>query len=387
MATAKRLKSGSWRCQVYSHSIIQTDKNGNIVYDKNGNPKKKRIYKSFTSNDKTKRGKVEAEAMANEFILHQKDSTKGRDDFKNITLYEAIEKYIDQKSVALSPSTLKDYDTIKRCAFQDIMNVKIKEFNENMLQDAVNREAMRPSRVRSKNPKPISSKRLYNEFGLLRPVLKRYRNDINYDAISLPEIAPNYKELIEPDVIFDVVRGTDIELPVLLAMWLSFTMSEVRGLTKSKSIDGDYITIKEVIVSKKGGEVRKEIAKNKYRNRRLVIPKYIKALIDEVEGDIIVPMSAACLYHKWTRLLEKNNLPKITFHDLRHVNASVMALLKIPDKYAQERGGWKTDYIMKRVYQQTFSDERRNVDRIIDSYFEEKCNTNATQKIDRTDKY
>lgn len=381
MATAKRLKSGSWRCQVYSHSVIQTDKNGNIVYDKNGNPKKKRIYKSFTSNDKTKRGKVEAEAMANEFILHQKDSAKGRDDFKNITLYEAIEKYIDQKSVALSPSTLKDYDTIKRCGFQDIMNVKIKEFNEDMLQDAVNREAMRPSRVRSKNPKPISSKRLYNEFGLLRPVLKKYRNDINYDAISLPEIAPNYKELITPDVIFDVVRGTDIELPVLLAMWLSFTMSEIRGLTKSKSIDGDYITIKEVIVSKKGGEVRKEIAKNKYRNRRLVIPKYIKSLIDEVEGDIIVPMSAACLYHKWTRLLEKNNLPKITFHDLRHVNASVMALLKIPDKYAQERGGWKTDYIMKRVYQQTFSDERRNVDRIIDRYFEEKCNTNATQNI------
>ena len=58
-----------------------------------------------------------------------------------------------------------------------------------------------------------------------------------------------------------------------------------------------------------------------------------------------------------------------------------MALLKIPDKYAQERGGWKTDYIMKRVYQQTFSDERRNVDRIIDRYFEEKCNTNATQNI------
>lgn len=381
MATAKRLKSGSWRCQVYSHSVILTDDNGNIVYDKNGNPKKKRIYKSFTSNDKTKRGKVEAEAMANEFILRQKDGAKGIVNNTNITLYEAIERYIEQKGVALSPSTLKDYDTIKRCAFKDIMNIKIKEFNENMLQDAVNRESMRPSRVHSKNPKPISPKRLYNEYGLLRPVLKRYRNDINYDVISLPQIAPHYKELLTPDVIFDIVRGTDIELPVLLAMWLSFTMSEIRGLTKSKSIDKNYITIKEVIVSKTGGEVRKEIAKNKYRNRRLEIPDYIKRLIDEVEDDIIVPMSASCLYHKWTRLLEKKNLPKITFHDLRHVNASVMALLRIPDKYAQERGGWKTDHIMKTVYQQTFSDERKNVDNIINKYFEEKCNTNATQNI------
>jgi integrase len=61
----------------------------------------------------------------------------------------------------------------------------------------------------------------------------------------------------------------------------------------------------------------------------------------------------------------------MSFHDLRHVNASVMALLNIPDKYAQERGGWKTDNIMKNVYQQTFSSERRNVDRLINDYFEE----------------
>ena len=41
-----------------------------------------------------------------------------------------------------------------------------------------------------------------------------------------------------------VYEREDIELAVLLAMWLSFTQSEIRGLTKSKSIDGDYITIK-----------------------------------------------------------------------------------------------------------------------------------------------
>ena len=68
----------------------------------------------------------------------------------------------------------------------------------------------------------------------------------------------------------------------------------------------------------------------------------------------------------------------MTFHDLRHVNASVMALLRIPDKYAQERGGWKSDTVMKRIYQQTFTEERERIDNIIDNYFEEvqhKCNT------------
>lgn len=58
----------------------------------------------------------------------------------------------------------------------------------------------------------------------------------------------------------------------------------------------------------------------------------------------------------------------MTFHDLRHENASVMALLRIPNKYAMERGGWKTDNVMKKVYTHTFSEEREKVDE--DDYFE-----------------
>lgn len=53
-----------------------------------------------------------------------------------------------------------------------------------------------------------------------------------------------------------------------------------------------------------------------------------------------------------------------------HLNASIMALLRIPDKYAQERGGWTSDKVMKNTYMQTFSEERERVDNIIDHYFE-----------------
>lgn len=64
---------------------------------------------------------------------------------------------------------------------------------------------------------------------------------------------------------------------------------------------------------------------------------------------MLIELSRHSIYMKWKRLLERNNLPHMSFHDLRHVNASVMALLKIPDKYAMERGGWKTDSVMKIV--------------------------------------
>lgn len=61
----------------------------------------------------------------------------------------------------------------------------------------------------------------------------------------------------------------------------------------------------------------------------------------------------------------------MNFHKLRHVNASVMAYLKVPEKYALERGGWKSDKVMKRVYTHTFSDKRLETDNVIDQYFEE----------------
>ncbi len=94
-------------------------------------------------------------------------------------------------------------------------------------------------------------------------------------------------------------------------------------------------------------------------------------LIEKVEGDVLVPISGRALYHRWIRLQDEHGMEHITFHDLRHLNASVMALLRILDKYAQERGGWKSDNVMKKIYMQTFPEEREKVDDMIDHYFED----------------
>lgn len=48
-----------------------------------------------------------------------------------------------------------------------------------------------------------------------------------------------------------------------------------------------------------------------------------------------------------------------------------MALLNVPDKYAQERGGWKSDKIMKGTYMQTFKSETIAVDNKINEYFQD----------------
>lgn len=43
-------------------------------------------------------------------------------------------------------------------------------------------------------------------------------------------VKPKLKELPTAEQVMNMVRGTDIELPCLLAMWLSLRMGEVRGL-------------------------------------------------------------------------------------------------------------------------------------------------------------
>lgn len=356
MPTAKKLPSGSWRCQAFSHYEIVTD-------PKTGAQKKKRIYESFTCDDPSRAGKLEAEKAALEFL-----ETKRNHTYNKMTLRQAINKYISDSDAVLSPTTIKGYEIIRDNGFQDLMDLRLRDITNDKLKEAVNKESKRPSTSKRGKGQPISPKTVANEYGLLTAVLSLYHPKLNTD-VKLPAKINNMKELLPPEVIFNVVRGTKIELPVLLAMWLSFTISEIKGLTKSKSIQGDYITIVEVVVHVGGKDISKKQAKEFTRTRRHRIPTYIQQLIDNVQTDQLVTMSGKAVSNMFSRILEKNNLPHISFHDLRHVNASVMAMLKIPDKYAQERGGWKTDAVMKKTYMQTFSDERQRVDNIIDDYF------------------
>lgn len=76
----------------------------------------------------------------------------------------------------------------------------------------------------------------------------------------------------------------------------------------------------------------------------------------------------------------------MTFHDLRHVNASIMTILNVPDKYAQERGEWKTDNIMKSTYMQTFSEQRKEVDKQVDNYMYDVI-FNKSAELNQSKKY
>jgi len=345
MQKAETLPSGNARVRVYSH----TDEHG------------KKIYRPFTA--PTKR---EAQRLAAEFIANRKKETQRT---LNISLGEAMDQYIELSEPVLSPTTIHGYKRIRKTNFQSLMNVKLVDITENMLQRAINEETQRKARSRPTGDGTLSPKTVKNAFGLVSATLKKYRKEFIYD-VTLPTVEIRSAELLPPEIIYEIVKGTEIELPALLSMWLSFSLSELRGLTKSKSIiGGKYLRIKDVVVDVAGKTITKGVPKAKKRNRYLEIPEYIMGLIESTPSDQLITLSGHAIYCRWVRLLEKNDLPHMTFHDLRHVNASVMSLLNIPEKYALERGGWKTPAVMKNIYQSTFDAGRVQADSIMDNYF------------------
>jgi integrase len=104
--------------------------------------------------------------------------------------------------------------------------------------------------------------------------------------------------------------------------------------------------------------------------RKLRLSKYVLDLIAQRSGEYVCSYSGHAIYMHFARKMEKLGYKGVTFHDLRHINASVMLFLGVPTKYAQERGGWATDYTLKQVYQSTFSEQRDKFDTVIDNYFE-----------------
>lgn len=305
----------------------------------------------------------EADFYALEFKLKKKKC----EDPLQITLREAISGYIASKDAVLSPTTIEGYRKIQRNSFQELMERPLSELDSKTLQAAINREA----KTVSARGKPISPKTIANANGLVITVMNFYFPEKRI-VVRLPQRKPVSYEPPDGEKlkrIFEITKGTRIEIPVLLAAWCSLRMSEICGL-KWSDVHEDYIEINEAKVYAERIQHSKA-PKTDSSARRILLPSYIKETLDRQErkGKYITDMKGQGIYKRFVTLLEKNGLPHYRFHDLRHSCASIMLQIGIPDQYAMKRGGWASDKVMKRVYQHTFSLEEINVANRIDDYF------------------
>ena len=282
---------------------------------------------------------------------------------RRVTLRDACLQYIKDREGIRSETTLEGYRCIARNLFPSQMTQQIGAITEKTLSRAVQLERQRITRL----GKPVSAKTIKDAVAFVRSVLRD--NGIELGSITMPEVKRRILQLPPPEQVISAIKGTDIELACLLAAWLTLSMSEIRGLTKSKSVLGDQLYVCETVVRVKGQDIRREGGKEVTRTRVLSLPPYVKGLIDQVDGDIIVPLSPVQIERRFRLALQRASLPPMTFHQLRHLSASAMAMLGIQKELAQERGGWSTPYIMDAVYTHTFPEPRRQADEKINNYF------------------
>lgn len=323
---AKKLPSGNWRVQV-----MIKGKSISITAD------------------------TEDEAMYQAMLIKT-----GKKQIGNTSplLGDCIDEYIKSKTNILSPSTIDGYERTKKNSLEELCGLHLSDITSLTVQKHINKLAL------TKSPKTIR-----NAHGLLMSVLNVYTPDLHL-KVTLPKVQKKIKQLPDVQDVLRAIKGTNVELPCLLAVWCTLRKSEVRGLKKS-DIHNGTIVIHDTIITVKGKHIQKHETKTVDSTRLVRLPKYIQNLIDALpeEQEYLTELTDNQLYKGFVAQLKKHDLPHMSFHDLRHMDASIMVALGIPDKYAMERGGWSSPHVMQSVYQHTFSKEREAVDDKIDEYF------------------
>lgn len=255
----------------------------------------------------------------------------------------AAEKYIELKSNVLSPSSIRGYNIILKHLDESFLNTPIERIDLPCIQLLVNTLAtyQAPKTVRNTNAFVMS-------------VLKFYGADVK--SPTLPQKKPKQDYIpTEDDIrrILAEVKGTKYEVPFILGT-LGLRRSEICALTPG-DLDGNELTINKALVLNENNEwTLKETTKTEKSTRTIVVPDYVAKLIRETGACPCTPHS---LYWKLQRVQMSLGIPRFPFHKLRHFFASYMHDLGYSDKQIQEFGGWKTDNIMKSVYQHAMSME------------------------------
>ncbi len=346
MPKARKLKSGSWRCQVYDHT--------EMIVQKDGSVKKKLIRKSFTVDDPSPAGKRKCEHMAAKWA---DDKQRHKHD-TDLTIKEAVEKYIDSRRATLSPTTISCYKTIMRSQIDDIAEIKLSKITPEKIQVWVDHLSV-----------GHASKTVHNAHGLISAVLKDYCDGMTVST-RLP--AKRQEPLYTPSdddikILLESIKGTELEIAVLLGAFGAMRRGEICALT-SDDIDGNIVHIRKAVVRGPDGPVVKS-PKTPSSYRDVELPDFVIDRIKDKDGKIVdISLdNVTYLFHKAVR---DAGLTPFRFHDLRHYSVSIMHAIGIPDQYIMQRGGWKTDSVMKSVYRNTINTETERFSKQINEHFE-----------------
>jgi len=326
MGKAVKLKSGSWRVQVFSHYEVVDGE-------------RKRRVRSFTAPTK-----VEAERMAAQFA-----ADKTRLDGGGYTIGEAVDRYIASKEAVLSPSTIRAYMAYRK-NLSEVEALRVDALTSADLQTWVSALSRR-----------CSAKYVKNIYTLVISAVSVI-SDRSY-KVTLPTRKPlSYNVPTDSEVkeLMDNARE-DIRLAIALAASGPLRRGEICSL-KYKDVYRDKTAVyvhSDMILTKNNEWIYKDMPKTSDSVRWVVLPVEVLDMIPEGDPDeFVIGSTPAAVSDAFARLRDRLGL-KCRFHDLRHYAASILHAIGVPDQYIMARGGWSTDGTLKAVYRNTLADQSK----------------------------
>jgi len=316
----------------------------------------KKHWKSFTG-----RSMEEVDYMIMQWKLSRGQEPDHRGD---LTVSEAVLRYIESKAHVLSPSTLKAYHSLRENHIDGspLGAVYLNDLTIKDVQIWISDLSMDHS------PKSVR-----NMAALVRSSVEMFLPDFKW-KVTLPQAVPSNLYCPSDDDVkrlLDEIREKDPEMyrAVLLAAFGPMRRSEICALT-SDDIHGNMVTVSKALVYDEVGALTVKTTKTVSSNRVIEYPDFVIEAVSGIDGRIITS-APDVLSNRFKRTVKRLGGPQFRFHDLRHYAASIMHAIGVPDQYIMQRGGWATDVVMKRVYRNVIDIEQKKQTKIINNHFRE----------------
>ena len=382
--------------------------------DEYGKPKQKWISTELREKGNKTKAKQKMKEILKSFDISQNLNNEQNSN-EDILFVDFLKNFLAIKKNTIEPVTINMYNKLAENISKYFKNMRLK------LKD------LKPYHIegfyKSEYARGLSSNSVLKYHVLIRECLQyAFINDLVLvnvaDKVKRPKVEKfraSFYDIKEIEKLFEVIQDNECKLPIMLTAMYGFRRSEVLGL-KWNAIDfaNKLISVQHKVLETKIDGKREIYLSDKLKNQtsNRTLPLLLQAeqlLLDkknEIEknkillgknydnryldyvcvdnlGRLILPNR---LTKNFIKILRRNNLRKIRFHDLRHSCASIMLSNGVPMKQIQEWLGHADFGTTANIYSHLDYKTKQNSANTISNVFNfnSKKEEDKTNEIDKT---
>ena len=312
-------------------------------------------------------------------------------DNKKLKYSEYLDLWEDKTFINLEITTIEGYKSkIEKHIKPNLGNLYLENIKPLHLQNFYNRLLKKENNNSLSNRTVLSIHRIIHS-SLKQAVRWQLVNRNVADCVEPPKAKKynaNYLSDKETEKLLIVAKDSDIYIPIAIAIYTGTRRGETLGLTwDNVNLEKGYIKIVNNLCATKNGLIMKQPKTNSGIRTIAISDTLIKILkkhkVEQMKYKMLLggeykDNGLVCTYKdgrafnpkrfsaKFQELLEKNNLTKIRFHDLRHSHASLLVKMGVQPKEISARLGHSNIGITMDLYSHIYEETDREVANMFD---------------------